>query len=446
MKQHNRTQRTSQQQPPWADQKTKHSGRRLMNRGCRRLFLFLLALLVLLSLLAALAAWKPWYFTWNALTLRYEREHQTDYKVILDPTAIPGVAEAPSDAFYLDELVNAVKPSFSIRLKTDRPVNAQVRSSLKAVIQARETGEGQPVLLRVGETILESKSFPLTAATQLEASQQYNLSLDPYRERAASMATQLNQPLDYELLLIFSVVYTIDTAGVQQAIQENSSLLIPLNKAVFSINRVAEDKLAAETIRRPLQYRIHLTLFPWPVFLIVALLSFASFLVLALTTRGRPKDCFHRTLRRMRKMTHGYLLMIGDKAWDPAWCIRVTDFRSMAKAARRLKHPVFCYVDELSAWPAAYFFSVYGENNYCHIYTEHPDLLEESFLTPQKQPDQVESADDDFVMPVLPETDEVPLGSGSGETKIIRPDRPLHDPSGQEPNENMDNSPGNSKT
>ncbi len=57
--------------------------------------------------------------------------------------------------------------------------------------------------------------------------------------------------------------------------------------------------------------------------------------------------------------------MIGDKAWEPEWCITASNFKTMVKTARRLKHPIFCFVDRESDVPAALFYVYFGENNYC---------------------------------------------------------------------------------
>jgi hypothetical protein len=67
----------------------------------------------------------------------------------------------------------------------------------------------------------------------------------------------------------------------------------------------------------------------------------------------------------MLRMARGRLLMIGDKAWEPEWCITASNFKTMVKTARRLKHPIFCFVDRESDVPAALFYVYFGENNYC---------------------------------------------------------------------------------
>lgn len=66
-------------------------------------------------------------------------------------------------------------------------------------------------------------------------------------------------------------------------------------------------------------------------------------------------------------------MMIGDKAWEPEWCITASNFKTMVKTAKRLKHPIFCYIDRDSDVPAALFYVYYGENNYCYTYTGSPD-------------------------------------------------------------------------
>ena len=66
-------------------------------------------------------------------------------------------------------------------------------------------------------------------------------------------------------------------------------------------------------------------------------------------------------------------MIIGDKAWEPEWCISVTSFRTMVRTARKLKHPIFCFIERDSDQPIAYFYVYYGENNYCYTFTGVPD-------------------------------------------------------------------------
>ncbi len=61
-------------------------------------------------------------------------------------------------------------------------------------------------------------------------------------------------------------------------------------------------------------------------------------------------------------------MIIGDKAWEPEWCVTASNYKTMIKTAKRLKHPVFCFIDNEGPMPEAYFYVYYGENNYCYTY------------------------------------------------------------------------------
>ncbi|MGI6327329.1 MAG: hypothetical protein ACOX1U_10400 [Saccharofermentanales bacterium] len=41
-------------------------------------------------------------------------------------------------------------------------------------------------------------------------------------------------------------------------------------------------------------------------------------------------------------------MLIADKAWEPEWCVAIADFKSMVRTAKKLKYPIFCYVDQTS--------------------------------------------------------------------------------------------------
>lgn len=427
MKQHKRNAWSQQQPlPPWAAKsRPNRPDRYLLNRCWRRFFILLLVLLVAACLLAGLIAWKPWILSWKLPVIRHSGASQADYVVHLKPDAVPGLDQAPVDAVYLDELVTAVEPTFSTQLKTDRPLSARSLSFLNAIIRAHEPGAGQPVLFQLSESVAEPVSQSFAGQTRLQTAQTVRIDLDLYRERAAAIAASLEQPLTYELALVYQTDYTLALPGGPVVVSQTASLIVPLNQPVYSIARVEEPEAAThETIRQVLHYRIYLTLFPWWVFVAAAALILVSLLLLVFTTQSRPRDSFWRNLRRMKQLASGRLMMIGDRTWDPAWCVRVTDYPAMARTARKLKHPIFCYVDELSAWPAAYFYTYYGENNYCHIYTEHPEALGEELTSATASEPEPQEETESIPFPVLPEEDDLPGGDNSPEIKPIRPVRP----------------------
>ena len=432
MKQHKHHDRTMQTLPAWMPEHSqRRSGRREMNRFCRRLFVVLLSVLVVASLLAGLVSFRPWTVDWNRTILHQSLSSQAGYQVHLDPDAVPGVTLAPSDAVYLDELVLAVEPILSTRLVTSQPVSGQVHSVITATLQARQA-DSPAVLLQTSDVLSEQDN---TLAGQTEYGDAYSarIALDPYRTQAAAIQERLDEPLVFELVLQFASTYTLDLIGGPASLQSTASLVVPINQPVFRIGRSQTDAPAElQPLRQTLRYRIHLSLFPWLVFAIAAGLALLSLVLLLATTRSQPRDRFNRRLKRMKRQARGRLMMIGDRAWDPAWCVRVTDYPQMARTARKLKHPVFCYLDSLSAWPVAYFYTYYGENNYCHIFTEHPEALEESLAGGQAQSeDTIE--EENLSFPVLPEEDELPTGGNSPEIKVGRPDKQPEQPEAIQP-------------
>ncbi|MDD4745093.1 MAG: DUF5305 family protein [Eubacteriales bacterium] len=432
MKQHKHHDRTMQPLPAWMPEHSqRRSGRREMNRFFRCLFIVLLSVVVVASLLAGLASFRPWTVDWNRTILHQSLSSQAGYQVHLDPDAVPGVTLAPSDAVYLDELVLAVEPILSTRLVTSQPVSGQVHSVITATLQARQA-DSPAVLLQTSDVLSEQDN---TLAGQTEHGDAYSarITLDPYRTQAAAIQERLDESLVFELVLQFASTYTLDLIGGPASLQSTASLVVPINQPVFRIERSQTDAPAEpQPLRQTLRYRIHLSLFPWLVFAIAAGLALLSLVLLLATTRSQPRDRFNRRLKRMKRQARGRLMMIGDRTWDPAWCVRVTDYPQMARTARKLKHPVFCYLDTLSAWPVAYFYTYYGENNYCHIFTEHPEALEESLAGGQAQPeDTIE--EENLSFPVLPEEDELPTGGNSPEIKVSRPDKQPEQPEAIQP-------------
>ena len=142
-------------------------------------------------------------------------------------------------------------------------------------------------------------------------------------------------------MIVSQTFITLDLPGGSETFVETASLLIPLQEPVFRITRQdnrgpAELQPVTQTIR----YQIHLDSIPYMIFLIAAGLSLLSLILLAATTCSRPKDRFWKTLRQMKHQLKGRLILIADKAWDPAWCVSIADFDSLADTSQKLKQPV----------------------------------------------------------------------------------------------------------
>jgi hypothetical protein len=124
---------------------------------------------------------------------------------------------------------------------------------------------------------------------------------------------------------------------------------------------------AYAALHRTLPHLLVVAQIPYYWYLIAGLVFLGVLLSILLFTRSH-RDLFEREVRRMKRMARNRLMQIGDKAWEPEWCITATDYRTMVRTARKLKHPIFCYVDRESVPPAAYFYVYYGENNYCYTF------------------------------------------------------------------------------
>ena len=346
--------------------------------------------------------------------IRTASTSEADYTVHLKADAIESITLAPADAVYLDELVAAIEPAFRIHFNADRPMTGSVNTYLKAIVQAHEPGANQPIVLRAEETLAEPSSRDITGLGAFTSEETLRVPLDTYRDQALQIDSRLEQALDYELLLEYRAVLTLDLLGGTETISKATSLLIPLNEPVFRIARQQDPGPAdLEPVTQTVRYQVHLDALPYLVFLIAAGLSLLSLILLATTTRNQPKERFWRQLRRMKRQLKGRLILIGDRAWDPSWCVSIADFDSLADTARKLKQPVYGYVDQFSAWPVAYFYTLTSENTYCYIFTEHPELLEQEASEAEPEPA--------MPLPVLPETEELPDAETSPE---IRPTRP----------------------
>lgn len=423
MKQRARNEQSQQIAPDWAAASERRNKRHVMNRFSRHFFILILTLLILVSVLAGLASWKPWILSFRTMVLRYHTQSTVNYRVIFKPDVIPGAHEASANASYLDELVAAVEPTFTILMETDRPVFAEAQAVLKATIQAHEPGDEKPILFQIEEPIFSDPSSLYSDESTLRSEHVQIVDLDVFRKRAADLNAQLKQTLEYELLLTYSVQFTTKLPAGPITINETASLLIPLNHPVFRMTKTENANPETKPIYQQIHYRVYLDRIPWPFFLVAAILSLTSLLLLLFTTSSQQKDTFSRKLNKMKRLSRGQLIMIGDKAWDPAWCVKVTDFKTMAKAARKLNHPIFCYVDDFSAWPAAYFYSYYGENNFCYLFTQHPDLIEHTFSVHQSDhKNNVQKGE--IPIPVLPNEKVPSFENNPPDVQIFRPDQP----------------------
>ena len=163
------------------------------------------------------------------------------------------------------------------------------------------------------------------------------------------------------------------------AVSESPALLIPLGQDQFRITR---EGIGTDTrsIVQPVRYQLVLPAIPFPIYPAAAAFTLLLLIVILVTTKSRRNNPYNRQLNQMLRQARSRLLLIADKAWEPNWCITVSDFSSLVRTAKRLKHPIFCHIDQNAEVMAAYFYVYYGENNYCFTFSDtQPSLTDTGF-------------------------------------------------------------------
>ena len=380
--------------------KQKRSSRRtLMNRLARRLMIGLLVLIIIVSVLAGLLALNPLIFRWNAPVLRYTRTSAIDYFVDLQPDSFGGQTTLSADLVYLDHLVKGVQPTFIYTFDADREVDIQASWKTDATLRIRDAADPEAIVLNQTLPLVTVKKSQLTATKSWILNEPLKIDLASYRAAAAAFAENNPANLRYELVVVLDLDLAIIPAVASDVIhiREPLTLIIPLNQAQYRIERDLPAAMPEwATIHQDMHYQVQLTGIPFYFFPIAAGLAFIVLVIFLAFTRSLPKDRFRGRLRRMLRLARGRLMLIGDKAWEPEWCVAVTDYRAMVRTAKRLKHPIFCYIDRMKPWPVAYFYVYYGENNYCHIYTEHPEMLHADDLSRHSRAGDDEADDEGY--------------------------------------------------
>ncbi len=393
--------------------KVQASKRRKLGRLTRNSLLLLFTTLMLVFLALALIAWRPFLFSWQSRVIRAGLASNSQYTVHLQEEAFDGIDVAPPEAVYLAQLTEAIEPVVNLRFHADRPVTGSMTTRFTALLQAREPGDNQPVVLQTQEELMQPHQEELSGLADYVDSQTVLVPLAPYREQAQAIQSRLKQELVTELVLRYTASVQLALPAGNETLEESVSFVIPLDQPVFRISQPAPDQdLVLKPIFQTFHYQVALTALPYPIFLIAALLCLLCLILLITGTISEPKDRFWQTYRQMKKQLKGRLILLQDRAWDPAWCVAIEDFDSLAETARRLKYPVYGFLDTYSAWPVAYFYLLSGENNYVYIHTEHPELLD---LEPAEEVEQARP------IPVLPEADALP---DTGQNPDLRPIHP----------------------
>jgi hypothetical protein len=412
MKQSNRTVQTSPRLSG-RDGKRKggHRGRHEMNRFLRRFLVFVLITLMAAILFAGYASLFPVTFSLNTPVLAYLRDSSVNYAVVLKSNGFTEQTELGMDQQYLRDFADSVKADFNYRFLTDRAVRMQYTYRVDAIVRVHDAANPAQVLLSRQINLLPDTAGQISG-TELSLDHAVSLNLAEYEKIVSNFKMQSTQAALFDLAVTMSVQVTPALPAGPIAINDAVVLQIPLDQTQFQLTRALPESRSVP-VYQSVFYRLVMAPIPLPVYPAMAAVCFLILVLLLATTCSRKKERFERQLRRMVHQARSRLMMIGDKAWEPEWCVTASDFQSLIRTAKKLKHPVFCYVDRKSPLPAAYFYIYYGENNYCYTFTSKsaarsepdlampadlPDFTELSGTTPPQEPDDR--------IPLLPEMDD----------------------------------------
>lgn len=374
-----------------------------MNRYFRRFLIITLCLMIAAIAVAWVSVITPLTLTLPAQTLVFDKQADIDYKVVLAEDAFGDRRELPADQRYLTDTVDRIDVQFSYALQTDRDLTWQTGHQLNSWVEIRDRANPEQVLL--------SQHVPLKADQQQtfegrpEIKESIALNFADYQAIAAAYAPTADIDLFYTLTVKLTTLSETQLMGGLYQVVEEPALIIPLQEPSFQINRQLPSEETIK-VRQPVVYQLMLVPLPIAVYPSVLGAAIVLLILIFALTKSRPKNKFHKRLRKMLHQARTRLMLIGDKAWEPEWCIRATNFKAMVQTAKKLKHPIFCYIDEIQS--VAYFYVYYGENNYCYIFG-NPDPSAQTVSVGGKQQTMPAPAamdtDEALSIPVLPESD-----------------------------------------
>lgn len=344
--------------------------RQLLPRGFRRLVVLVLAVVLAISLVATVAAIRPFAVTLPTPLFAYSQTITPAYSINLTPNAQFGETSLPAGRIYLRDYVESVAARFDIGQRAFWFGNLTSRSQVEAILQIFSAQNPSVLLMERKSPLLPTEDAAPTLTAQ-NLSRTVTVPLAAYRETAAAFLKESGMSGN----AILTIRLTTDIAGSRfgqaQSSQQTADIAVPLSADSFQIGVTPAS--TRRLVARPIRYLVQsdtLPMFVYPLASVLLLLVMVLFLAL---TANRPVYHFQRKLKRLLRLGRRQILMIADKAWEPEWCVTVSNFRSMVQTARRLRHPIFCYIDNDAEHPAAYFYVYYGENNYCYVFDGKPE-------------------------------------------------------------------------
>lgn len=388
-------------------------GRQEINRFLRRFLVLVLIVLMAAASLAGYAAYYPVSFTLPTPVPGHQAQSNLFYWVLLKPDNFTGQTELGMDQVYLKDFADSVRAVFQYQLQSVQASLISYQYRIDATFRVHDSNQPDTVLLTKSVNLLPETAGEIQG-NRLDLSHQIDLKLADYETWIADYRQQSSQPAVFDLYVTLSVETIARLPFGSYHSSGETALLIPLDQAQFTVSRVLPGPMPSVQLL-PVTYRMVVSQLPIPVYPVMAAACFLLLVLLLTTTRSRRKNRYNRRLRRMLRLARNQLMIIGDKAWEPEWCVKAADFKSMVRTARKLKHPIFCYMDQTSPVRTAYFYIYYGENNYCYTFSDgsvRTDLAgpaDESVLPDFFDSDQTANpAELDDRIPLLPESDDSP--------------------------------------
>lgn len=382
--------------PPTVDR-----GRRYpMNRVARTLLIILLILILAAAGLAWYASTYPLVIQLDRQTLAYNRASSINYTVNLKQDTFGDKTNLPMEQVYIRDTVDSLDLLFTYDLFPDRSVNWNSSYQIDALVQVCDQDNPDMVYLQQKINLVAPRE--LRDQSNLAIVDEIKIELDEYEALARQYNPDPNLPVTYRLQIRLSLNATAGLAGGSYVLADQLVMNIPLLEPSMLIERVlppADQVL----VRQPINYQLELAPLPFFIYPATGGLTLVLLILLLLVTKNRQKSRFQRLIKRRLRRVKKTLIFIGNKAWEPQWCIRITNFMSMARTAKKLKLPVFCYIEK--RLPVAYFYIQLGENNYCYIFSPDPDIdLTQLDMDAESQPRSADIEED--AIPVLPDDDD----------------------------------------
>lgn len=330
---------------------------------------FLAALILLLGLFVSavslLATIRPFIVILPTPMFAYRQRIRPSYTVNLADNPYFAESTQPAGRTYLREFTRSVSVRYDSTFNTILSGSLVIRSRVDAILKVHDAKDATIILLEKVVNLLPAADIALQPG-QDSTSTSVDVALQSYQLMAGFFLQETGLPGNAELV----VRYSADTIGTRygQVLTDHqeSTVTIPLLSDQFQIT--ADETTANRLMIRPVRYLVHPDQVPLFVFPLMIGFFLIMLLLLLLLTRSQKADHFNRDIKRMLRYARRQLLLIGDKAWEPEWCITASDFKSLVRTARKLKHPVFCYINNDPEQQAAYFYVYYGENNYCYTF------------------------------------------------------------------------------